>query len=121
MRPRAGELDGAPRRCPYYHEAVELLGRRWTGAIVEVLLQAGPLRFSEIRDAVPDLSDRLLSQRLRDLEDRGLIERIDHPGPPPHVRYALTPMGRALEPAVAALEAWGRRWLDMSASTFRPG
>jgi DNA-binding HxlR family transcriptional regulator len=121
MPPRAGEPGGAPRRCPYYHEAVELLGRRWTGAIVEVLLQAGALRYSEIRDAVPDLSDRLLSQRLKDLEDRGLLARIEHAGPPPHARYELTPMGQALEPAVVELKAWGRRWLDIPAPTFRPG
>jgi DNA-binding HxlR family transcriptional regulator len=120
MPPGADEDSGAPNCCPYYHEAVELLGRRWTGAIVEVLLQAGPLRFSEIGNAVPELSDRLLSQRLKDLEDRGIIARLEDPGPPPHSRYALTPMGRELQPAVAALKAWGRRWLDTSAPTFRP-
>jgi DNA-binding HxlR family transcriptional regulator len=106
--------------CPQYHEAVELLGARWTGAIVEVLLGAGPLRFTEIANAVPDISDRLLSQRLTHLEAKGVIQREPVPGPPPHTRYALTPMGAELEPAVVALKAWGRRWLDTSASSFRP-
>jgi DNA-binding HxlR family transcriptional regulator len=106
--------------CPHYHEAVELLGARWTGAIVEVLLGAGPLRFTEIANAVPDISDRLLSQRLAHLEDRGVVRREPDPGPPPHTRYALTPMGAELEPAVTALKAWGRRWLDRSAASFRP-
>jgi DNA-binding HxlR family transcriptional regulator len=105
--------------CPLYHEAVELLGRRWTGAIVDVLLEAGPLRFGEIAAAVPDLSDRLLSERLKDLERRGVLVRSADPGPPPCVRYALTPMGEGLRPAVAALKAWGRAWLDTSAPTFR--
>ena len=53
--------------CPYYHEAVELLGKRWTGAIVHALLP-GPMRFSEIAQAIPQISDRLLSMRLRELE-----------------------------------------------------
>jgi DNA-binding HxlR family transcriptional regulator len=120
MPPRPAEDAGAPCCCPHYHEAVELVGRRWTGAIVEVLLQGGPLRFGEIANAVPELSDRLLSQRLKDLEDRGLVVRRDDPGPPPCSRYAHTAMGTELEPAVAELKAWGRRWLDTSAATFRP-
>ena len=90
--------------CPYYHEAVELVGRRWTGAILAVLLDHEPLRFGEIADAVPDLSDRLLAERVRELEARGLLRRDDG-------RYALTEMGRELEPAVDALHAWARRWL----------
>src|SRR3712207_5766707 len=93
-----------PGCCPYYHQAVELVGRRWTGAILAVLLEHEPLRFGEIAEAVPDLSDRLLTQRVRELEDLGLLTRDDG-------RYALTDMGRELEPAVDALHAWGRRWL----------
>ena len=101
--------------CPHYHRAVELLGQRWTGAIVEVLLRTDPqpLRFGEIAGAIPDMSDRLLSLRLKDLERQGVVERVD-------IRYTLTTKGRDLAPAVAALTAWGRRWLDTSASSFRP-
>jgi DNA-binding HxlR family transcriptional regulator len=99
--------------CPLYREAVELIGRRWTGAIVEVLLQAGePLRFSEIAHAVPQLSDRMLSERMKELEERGVVERRVCPGPPVKVEYALTPMGRSLRPAIAALKAWAQEWLD---------
>lgn len=98
--------------CPFYHEAVELIGRRWTGAIVAVLLQAErPLRFSEIAAAVPQLSDRLLSERVKELEARGVVERTVHPGPPVRVEYALTDMGRNLAPALDELAAWARRWL----------
>ncbi len=105
--------DAAPAAscCPHYHEAVELIGRRWTGAIVEVLVYAGPLRFCEIAEAVPDLSDRLLSTRMKELEARGVVERNAVPGPPARVEYGLTDMGRALEPAVRELETWARRWL----------
>jgi DNA-binding HxlR family transcriptional regulator len=97
--------------CPLYHEAVELIGRRWTGAIVAVLLDGGALRFSEIAHAVPDVSDRLLSERLKDLEANGVVEREVDPGPPLRIRYALTAKGRSLEPAVAELQAWARRWI----------
>ncbi len=98
--------------CPFYHEAVELIGRRWTGAIVAVLMQAErPLRFSEIAAAVPQLSDRLLSERVKELEARGVVERTVHPGPPVRVEYALTDMGQNLAPALDELAAWARRWL----------
>jgi DNA-binding HxlR family transcriptional regulator len=101
-----------PTCCPLYHEAVELIGRRWTGAIVEVLLNGGAMRFSEIGAAVPELSDRLLSERMKELEARGVVERTVDPGPPVKVTYDLTTMGRGLEPAVAEPRMWARRWLD---------
>ena len=97
--------------CPYYHRAVELIGKRWTGAIVGVLLH-GPLRFSEIAQAVPELSDRLLSERMKELEAHGVVERTVVPGPPVRVEYGLTEMGRELEPALSELKSWARRWLD---------
>jgi DNA-binding HxlR family transcriptional regulator len=98
--------------CPRYHEAIELIGRRWTGAIVAVLMQADePMRFSEIAQAVPQLSDRLLSERMKELEARGVVERTVHPGPPVKVEYALTAMGSQLQPALQELKAWAQRWL----------
>jgi DNA-binding HxlR family transcriptional regulator len=103
---------GHPACCPFYHDAVELIGRRWTGAIVEVMLQSSdPMRFSEIAHAVPELSDRLLSERMKELEARGVVERHVTPGPPVKVEYELTDMGRSLRPAISALKAWAQRWL----------
>ena len=96
--------------CPLYHRAVELIGKRWTGAIVSVLLER-PLRFSEIAHAVPQLSDRLLSERMKELEARGVVERTVIPGPPVRVEYGLTPMGRDLEPALSELKRWAHEWL----------
>lgn len=96
--------------CPLYHEAVELVGRRWTGAILRVLMD-GPLRFSEVAQAVPELSDRLLSERMKELEARGIVERTVIAGPPLRVEYSLARMGRELEPALSELERWARRWL----------
>ena len=91
--------------CGLYHRAVELVGKRWTGAILLVLLD-GPLRFSEIRQLVPDLSDRLLSERLTELEGEGIVERRVLDAAPVGVEYSLTAKGQALEPAVRALKAW---------------
>jgi DNA-binding HxlR family transcriptional regulator len=96
--------------CPLYHEAVELVGRRWTGAILRVLMD-GPLRFSEVSQAVPELSDRLLSERMKELEARGIVERTVIPGPPLRVEYSLSEMGRELEPALSELQRWANRWL----------
>ncbi len=96
--------------CPLYHEAVELVGRRWTGAILRVLMD-GPLRFSEIAQAVPELSDRLLSERMKELEARGIVERTVLPGPPLRVEYSLSQMGSELEPALSELQRWAKRWL----------
>jgi len=96
--------------CSAYHRAVELIGKRWTGAIVFVLLD-GPLRFSEVKVLVPDLSDRLLSERMKELEGRGLVARRVGEGPPVRVTYELTPMGIGLQPALAELGSWARHWL----------
>jgi DNA-binding HxlR family transcriptional regulator len=109
-----GEVESGPALapCPLFHQAVELIGRRWTGAIVDVLLQRSPLRFSEISHAVPQLSDRLLSERMKQLEALGMVARTVAPGPPVRVHYSLTDMGRALAPALGELKAWARHWLE---------
>ena len=96
--------------CTLYHRAVELVGKRWSGAILLVLMD-GPLRFSEIRQLVPEISDRLLSERLKELEFEGIVERKVIDETPVRVEYALTDKGRALEPAVRALKRWARSWL----------
>ncbi len=104
---------GEPRSspcCPLYHEAVELVGCRWTGAILRVLMD-GALRFSEIAQAVPELSDRLLSARMKELERRGMVQRRVISGPPLRVEYSLSEMGHELEPALSELERWANRWL----------
>jgi DNA-binding HxlR family transcriptional regulator len=101
--------------CPYYHEAIELVGRRWTGAILRVLMDR-PMRFSEVAQAVPELSDRLLSARVKELEARGIVERTVHSGPPVRVEYSLSKMGAELGPALNELEEWAQRWLSHSAA-----
>jgi DNA-binding HxlR family transcriptional regulator len=105
------ESAGSEAVCPYFHQAVELLGKRWTGAIVRTLL-TGPKRFSEIVQAVPDISDRLLSSRLRELESERIVRREVVVDAPVRVEYALTAKGRALEPTFEELEGWAREWLQ---------
>jgi DNA-binding HxlR family transcriptional regulator len=113
-RTQIGEATEASRAgacCPLYHEAVELVGRRWTGAILRVLMD-GPLRFSEVAQVIPELSDRLLSERMKELELRGLVTRTVISGPPLQVRYELSEMGRELGPALVEIETWAQRWLS---------
>src|SRR4029077_19990322 len=88
--------------CPYYHHAVELIGRRWTGAILRALL-AGIQRFSDVASAIPGLSDRMLSERLRELEAEGIVKRLVRAEKPVRVEYLLTQKGRALGAVVEAL------------------
>jgi DNA-binding HxlR family transcriptional regulator len=104
--------EAQPTCCPRLHEAVELVGKRWTGAILYVLLQGGPMRFSEVAHAVPDLSDRLLSERVKELEERGIVERRVTCTSPARVEYELTERGRELAPALHELKRWADRWLD---------
>jgi DNA-binding HxlR family transcriptional regulator len=104
--------DPCSQCCPRYHEAVELVGKRWTGAILYVLLHGGRLRFTAIANAVPDLSDRLLSERMKELEARRIVIRHDSDGTPTQVSYELTEKGRELAPAMAELKTWADRWLD---------
>jgi DNA-binding HxlR family transcriptional regulator len=77
-----------------------------------VLLRSGSVRFNELLSAIPGISDRLLSERLRELETEGIVERHVEPGPPVRVSYRLTPCGRALEAALTALGAWAESWVD---------
>ncbi|MGH2994438.1 MAG: winged helix-turn-helix transcriptional regulator [Solirubrobacterales bacterium] len=101
--------EPAVRVCPHFHNAVELIGKRWAGAILWALTER-PHYFAELSLAIPGLSDRLLSRRLRELEAEGLVERSVHDGSPARVSYALTEKGTALEPAIRELRSWAKRW-----------
>ena len=96
--------------CPYYDRAVEIIGRRWAGAVIRVML-AGRSRFSDIRNAIPGITDRVLSHRLRDLEADGVITRHIHDERPVRIEYRLTERGRALAAVVDAISAWANEWL----------
>jgi DNA-binding HxlR family transcriptional regulator len=100
--------------CPRYQRAAEIIGRRWTGAILRALI-AGQTRFGEIAHTVPGVSDRLLSERLKELEAEGIVTRTVTPSTPVRVDYGLTEMGRALIPVVQAVAAWAEAYLPAPA------
>ncbi len=106
------EHDPGARFCPRFQHAMELVGKRWTGAIVQTLIP-GPCRFNELLSRVTGISDRLLSERLRELEAVGIVKRDVSPGPPVRVSYELTCSGYQLEPAISALEAWAQKWITV--------
>ena len=100
--------------CPKFHKAIELVGSRWTGAVLQVLM-GGPARFSTIRSAVGDISDRMLSERLRELEREAIVSRTVLPDPPVRVEYALTEKGQELHTTLAAVARWAERWVAVEA------
>jgi len=98
--------------CSRFHRAIELIGSRWTGAILQTLLQ-GRTRYAAIKAAIPDLTDRMLSERLRSLEAENLVLRIVVPDSPVRVEYDLTPKGRELQDALKEIGAWAERWIPL--------
>jgi DNA-binding HxlR family transcriptional regulator len=101
----------APELCHRFHRASELIGRRWTGAILFVMLKRR-CRFTTLREAIPDITDRMLSQRLQELEREGILERVVVPETPVRVEYALTAKGRALGKAITSITDWAHRWIE---------
>lgn len=102
--------DHVSAYCPKFQHTVELIGRRWSGAIVRALL-AGAVRFGDIIQQVPGLSDRLLSERLRELEAEGIVERHVYPDVPVRIEYTLSAKGHELLQVVEAIDAWAERWV----------
>lgn len=105
--------------CPRFHQAVELIGRRWTGALLQTLMD-GRRRYSDLKAAVPEISDRMLSERLRELEAEGLVRRIVVPETPVRVEYELTEKGCQLREPLQAIGAWAERWLPAPAGAKQP-
>src|SRR4051812_21426014 len=95
--------------CPLYQRAIELIGGRWTGSIVRSML-AGVYRFSDLAGSIPGLSDRMLAERLRELESQGLVTRVVVPEMPVRVEYRLTSRGEALSGVIEAIVAWLDQW-----------
>ncbi len=106
-RPRV-DLD---HLCPKYERAARVLGKRWTPLVIRALL-GGPRRFTEIRDYIGTISDRLLSQRLKELEAEGIVRKRVVSTTPVMVRYELTQKGRELQVVVEAIQRWADKWAD---------
>ena len=103
--------------CPVFQHVVELLGRRWTGVIVRVLL-LGPARFSDLRRAIPGLSDRLLVERLQELEHEHLVARALVDDTP---TYSLTERGEDLRATIDSITDHASRWARACDLAERPG
>jgi DNA-binding HxlR family transcriptional regulator len=98
--------------CSRFHAAIELVGGRWTGPILQAVL-TGRLRYADIKAAIPGVSDTMLAQRLRALEAQGLLERRVIPSSPVRVEYHPTEKARALMPVLEAIAAWAHDWIEL--------
>jgi DNA-binding HxlR family transcriptional regulator len=108
----------APALCARFHQASELIGRRWTGAIIFVLLKSR-CRFAMLRDAIPDITDRMLTERLQELEQEGIVERTVIPETPVRVEYSLTKKGHALAAPIDAIVEWAHKWIEEGAPSAK--
>jgi len=97
--------------CPRYQAAVEVLGKRWTGLILNVLLE-GPQRFCELASRLEPVSERMLSERLKELESHGILRRRVLPDAPVRVQYELSDKGRALNGVINAIADWAEVWVE---------
>lgn len=97
--------------CPKFETAFEILGKRWTGLIIRVLMD-GPKRFKDISAMIPGMSDRMLTERFKELEHLGIVVRHVYPEMPIRIEYELTEKGRALGPVMDEVQKWGDRWIE---------
>ena len=97
--------------CPKFESAFALLGKRWTGLIVKVLMD-GPKRFKDISAMIPNMSDRMLAERFKELECSGILIRNVYPDTPVRIEYELSDKGRALKPVMDAVQFWGNQWVS---------
>jgi DNA-binding HxlR family transcriptional regulator len=105
-------MDATHPVCLRFHAAIELIGARWTGAILRAIF-TGQHHYSQIKAAIPGLSDTMLAQRLRTLEAERLIERHVIPASPVQIEYRLTDKGQELKPVIDAVIDWSHRWVAL--------
>lgn len=98
------------KMCPKYESAIDVLGKKWTGLIIRVLL-GGPKRFKDIKEQIPDMSDRILTERVKELEHCDILERHVYPETPVRIEYELTQKGKDLQGVIQSIQNWGEKWL----------
>ena len=101
------------KMCPKFEASFELLGKRWTGLIIRGLL-SGPKRFKEISELIPNMSDRMLAERFKELESAGILVRHVYPEIPVRIEYALTEKGEDLQRVMDEIQRWANRWFSDS-------
>src|SRR5882672_3553246 len=111
-------MDTSPAVCDTFQRAIELIGRKWTGAIIFLLLRSR-CRYAALRDAIPGITDRMLSERLQELEKEGIIERTVVPETPVRVEYALTKKGRELATPIKAITDWAHDWIEVPTASAK--
>ena len=118
INPKSDETCIQPEiYCPYFHHAVELIGRRWTGVVL-LALSRSPMRYSRLREQIPGLSDRLLTERLSELEAEGIVDRTNPVGSP---LYCLSSFGRELVPVIEAIQTFAHVSARRTGELDRPG
>ncbi len=106
----APTADGE-RHCPV-EATLGMIGGKYKTLILWKLISSGPMRFSELRRAVPAATPKMLTQQLRELEGDGLVHREIFPVIPPRVEYSLTEFGRSIRPVLESMYEWGSRCLE---------
>ncbi|GLX65879.1 winged helix-turn-helix transcriptional regulator [Paenibacillus glycanilyticus] len=96
--------------CPKYEAAADILGKKWTGLIIRVML-GGPKRFKEIKEQIPEMSDKMLTDRMKELESQSIVKRTVYPEMPVRIEYELTPKGHELQPVIESIQNWGEHWM----------
>ena len=117
--PQKQAAKETPQLCTRFHYASELIGRRWNGAIIFMLLKQ-TCRFATLRDGIPDITDRMLSERLQELEQEGVVERLVVPETPVRVEYSLTKKGRALASAIDSIADWAEKYVPLEPPVRKP-
>lgn len=98
--------------CPKFESAIEILTKKWTGLIIRVLMEK-TRRFRDIREQIPQMSERMLAERLKELEAHKIIERRVYPETPVRIEYKLTEKGKAMAPVFDSIQAWAEEWMDV--------
>ncbi|PAD79837.1 winged helix-turn-helix transcriptional regulator [Paenibacillus campinasensis] len=97
--------------CPRFESAFACLGKRWNGLIIQALM-SGPKRFKDISSVIPSMSDKMLSERMKDLECEGILVRHVYPETPVRIEYELTEKGKALRPVMDEISSWAEQWIE---------
>ncbi|WP_138493074.1 winged helix-turn-helix transcriptional regulator [Paenibacillus pinistramenti] len=97
--------------CPRFETAFSFLGKRWNGLIIQTLMN-GPKRFKDISNLIPSMSDKMLSERMKDLECEGILTRHVYPETPVRIEYELTEKGKALRPVMDQIQSWAEDWIQ---------
>jgi DNA-binding HxlR family transcriptional regulator len=113
MQKKVKNLESQPqctKMCPRFETAFSCLGKRWTGLIIQSMM-SGPKRFKDISNLIPTMSDKMLSERMKDLENEGILTRHVYPETPVRIEYELTTKGRALQPVMEQIQFWAEEWI----------